>query len=56
MKTKQQMIQEILSKYNDILTAHDLQDFEIDLNNQDDVGVWETYTKNVGGADETDAL
>jgi hypothetical protein len=55
MKTKQEMIQEILSKYNGLLTAHDLEDFELSLNNQDEVSVWETYTKN-GGVDETDAL
>lgn len=47
MKSKNQMIEEILNKYDGFLSRADLEDFALNLERQDDVSIWEAHTKNV---------
>jgi hypothetical protein len=52
MKSKNQMIEEILNKYDGFLSRADLEDFALNLERQDDVSIWEAHTKNVEVNDE----
>lgn len=55
MKSKQEMIAEILNKYEPLISRADLEDFSGALEAQDDISIWEVHTKNILGGEADEA-